>query len=78
MWLLMSVLSDLVAVLLKRRGLIAFISDLALSVCPFWFGGRLAGEERAGCLAFNVVPSRCHCCFDGRLTRQERAGCLVF
>ena len=68
MWLLVYVFSGLVEGLKSQRGwgclqfvivvfpdhthLLFLLSDVAPSVCPFWSSGRLAGEERAGCIAF--------------------------
>ena len=51
MWLLVCVVSDLVEGLQSGRGLVTLLYDVAPSICPFWFSGGLAGDERAGCLA---------------------------
>ena len=48
----MCVVSGLVEGLLGKRGLPALLSDVAPSVCPFWFSWKLAELERTGCLAF--------------------------
>ena len=45
-------LSALVEGLQSPRGLAGLLSDMAPSMCRFWFSGGLVGEERAGCLAF--------------------------
>ena len=52
MWLQVYVLSGLVEGLQSKRRLVALPSDMAPSVCRFWFSGGLAWEERAACLAF--------------------------
>ena len=41
-WLIVCVVSGLVDGLLGKRGLPALLSDVAPSVCPFWFRGGLA------------------------------------
>ena len=45
-------LSGLMEGLQSQRGLAVLLSDLATSVCPFWFNGNLVESEKAGCLAF--------------------------
>ena len=45
-------LSGLMEGLQSQRGLAVLLSDLAPSVCHFWFSGGHAWEERAACLAF--------------------------
>ena len=52
MWLLVYVLSGLEARLQSKRRLAALLSDVAPSVCRFWFSGGLAWEERANLPCF--------------------------
>ena len=39
-----------------------FCVFVCITLCTFWFCGRLVGEERAGCFAWFVfLVSRCCC-----------------
>ena len=52
MWPLVYVLSGLEAGLQSKRRLAALLSDVAPSVCRFWFSGGLAWKRGLTCLAF--------------------------